>query len=253
MKKIVVVALICMMLFALTACSEGGGSSDSKGKFEIVESAYLVDKDSGDYSIVVIAENSSEIPIKEAFCIEAGFDEDGKKLSSKDTSAAAPFRWLCEGEKEAFVYNTSESGPGDSLLDHYESLPDRLEWKVTQTRADPDLTPLGISVVDCATVEDYDTGADYEITFKNDSEKDYLYDAASMMYQTEAEDFSVEAVAVFRDSEGNIRDAVQMKPRPNMQKDLPANSETVLRCYSNHVCRDDDLSPEYYLYVSNFQ
>jgi hypothetical protein len=102
-------------------------------------------------------------------------------------------------------------------------------------------------------VDDYDEGADYEITIRNDSETDYHYDAQSMYYQTDVMDFNFEVVAVFRDSEGNLRDAVMMNPRPNLQKDLPAGSETNMTFYSNHVCRDEDLTPEYYLCISNYE
>lgn len=251
MKKLAAIGLILIMMFAVSACSGENDTSTSDGTFEILESAYLVDKDSGDYSIVVIVENNSGNPIKEAICLETAFDEDGKKLDSDGISAAATFLWLCDGEKEAYMYNTADV-PGSSILDHYETLPDRLEWKAEQATPDPDLTPLGISIGDCVMVEDYDTGADYEITIRNDSETDYHYDAQSMKYLTDVADFNFEVAAVYRDSEGTIKDAVQMNPRPDLQKDLPAGSETSLTFYSNHVCRDDDLTPEYYLCIGEY-
>lgn len=252
MKKLVVIGLIFMMLLVVSACSGEGGSLGSDGKFDIVESAYLVDKDSGDYSVVVIVENNTGSTIKEALCLETGFDENGKKLNSGGIHAAASFAWISDGEKEAYMYTTADV-PDLNILEHYEALPDKLEWKVTEAKADHDLTPLGISIGECSMVEDYDEGADYEITIRNDSETDYHYDAQSMYYQTDVMDFNFEVVAVFRDSEGNLRDAVMMNPRPNLQKDLPAGSETNMTFYSNHVCRDEDLTPEYYLCISNYE
>lgn len=240
-----------MMIFVLSACSGAGSSLGSDGTFDITESAYLVDKDSDDYSVVVIVENNTGSTIKEAQCQETGFDETGKKLNSGGIHAAASFAWISDGEKEAYMFTTADV-PGLNLLEHYESLPDKLEWRVTEAKADHDLTPLGITVEDCVIVDDYDTGADYEITIRNDSERDYQYDAESMYYQTDLMDFNFEVVAVFRDSEGNIKDAVMMNPRPNLQKDLPADSETSMTFYSNHICRDDDLTPEYYLCISNY-
>jgi len=255
MKKIMNKLFVCLTIMALTVltgCTDTGFFSKSDEKVEVVDSAFLVDRESGEYSIVVIVENKTGNPIKEGFCSETAFDKDGKQMPGQAMHVAAPFAWLCEGERQAYMYTTADV-PGESILDHYETLPDTLEWEVVQATENQELTPLGISVAECIISDDYGDWAEYEITLKNESDTDYGYDMESMYYQSEVADFDLRVVAVFRDDEGTIKDAVLMTPRPVSQKALPANSEESMVFYSNHVCTDETLTPEYYLSIERYE
>ena len=237
------------MLLAFGGCSEiynSDLSPNSEGELEIADSAYFVDKNTGDYSFVVIFENNSSDPIKEGGCSAVAFDEEGSQTMWVDYSLGAFFNWLGTGERTAYMFTTAII-PGESILDRYLSIPDSLEWELEEPVPDAELPSHGLSVAECTMTGDYDNWADYDVTIRNESETDYLYDFQSMMYQSDIADFAIEVVVVYRDADGNIKDAELIPLRPPSQKDIPANSEATMVGYSNHVCRDENLTPEYYI------
>ena len=264
-NRIIIACLICVMLFTFGGCSgtdsiPNVGSSGKKDALEIADSYYYVDKETGDFSFLVVFENNSTDPIREGICTATAYDEEGKSIESikkaeeeaysySDYSAGAFFYWLGTGEKTAHMF-TTDLIPEENLLDHYLSIPDSLEWKINDQTPDPALTPHGLSVAECTMSADYDNWAEYDVTISNDSGTDYLYDPQSMFYKSDIADFTIEVVAVYRDAEGNIKDAELISFRPPSQKDIPANSETTMTSYSNHICRDEALTPEYYISIN---
>lgn len=231
---------------------------------DIVESAYFVDRETGEYTAVVIIQNNEPGMVRSNSYRAKAYDENGDRIKSQsdergDYSMLCDCWWLGNGEKTAYVHssasNASALNDGTGVTDYYVSTPETLEWVADEgfKKMDGTLEPHGLSITDCSLNGSYDDDyGDYSVTIHNGSQKDYVYDPGTGMYMTDKIKFRFEAVAVYRDSDGKIRDGVMMSPDPSQLSDIPAGSDVTFTFYSGHVCADD-LEPEYYLRISSVE
>ena len=135
------------------------------------------------------------------------------------------------------------------ITDRYEAIPDTLEWKIEDgfTRADPELVPHGLSVKDCVLEYGDDVSGTYNVTIQNESGSDYTAGSHNTFTSGDKE-FTIAVIAVYRDEDGKIKDAVEMYALP---ADIPAGSETDLTCVSSYVS-EEDYAPEYYIRITNY-
>ena len=88
------------------------------------------------------------------------------------------------------------------------------------------------------------------MTLHNNSNTDYIRNPDGYGLLVEGTPLSGEVVAVYRDSEGEIKDFTTIGPYADSISDIPAGEDATWYCYSNHVCTDEDLVPEYYFSVT---
>lgn len=253
-----VIAALCAAVLLMGGCGAVNKVKNVAGKnAELLETAYFIDEDTGIYNVVAIVENNTLNPIELGFVNAKAYDGNGERIESVKTDKGdfglgLPFYWLCRGEKTAVV-ETNSGHLDDSnfgMHNHYVDTPASLEWEDGFSGPDPDLVPHGLSVVDCTPYG----GGEFAATIHNGSETDYTYDADSSMYSTPDHSFRFDVVAVYRDTDGKICDAVDMMYSAYVgAEDMPAGSDTVINFYSDHVCEDDSLTPEYYICVTEFE
>ena len=263
-NRIITAMLISVTVLAFTGCSAEDLKSVVKGGADILETAYFYDEDSGVYEAVCIMENNSNKPVKEGLLEATAYDKDGNRIQSVKKEGAdyyfvMSYNWLSEGEKTAALLTNAgfENEEGMSILDHYTEVPASLEWSAVQGGAekDSDLAPHGLSVKACEpdTAKDGWFGDDsgvYNVTLHNDSETDYVFNEDEFCYQMDSTLFSFKIVAVYRDSEGEIKDVemiqdVGLDP-PSV---IPAGGDIEMEGLSAYKCDDDSLTPEYYVYI----
>lgn len=270
MKRTITLIVIAIMIsttaLELSGCSTESLKSVVKNGADILESAYFYDEEKGTYEAVCILENNSSMPVKEAILEATAYDKDGNRIKSVkkdgiDYGFLMSYSWLSKGEKTAAVITNAgfENDEGMKMMDQYTEVPVSLEWAAAQgmTKKESNMVPHGLSIKSCEldTAKDGWYGEDtsvYSVTLRNDSETDYVYNEDDMCFQADTTLLSFEVVAVYRDPEGNIKDVECIQDAGiNTPDVIPAGSETVMEMHSLYRCKDDSLTPEYYLYIDS--
>lgn len=262
---IIVAILITVTVLAFTGCSIDKLKSAVKEGADILESAYFYDEDTGTYEVVCILENNTMSPLQSGLLESRAFDKDGNRINTVvadglDGGLCIGYNWLATGEKTAAMLTNAgwEDEEGYDILDHYKEAPDSLEWveSAGMTRKDPNLKPHGLSIKAC----EYDASKDgwygddsvYNVTLHNDSEADYVFNADEFCYETDSIKFSFKIVAVYRNAEGEIKDAELIEYTGNNTPSvIPAGEDVVMQGNSYNRCDDDSLTPEYYVYIDS--
>lgn len=242
-------------------------------KGDILESEYIIDKESGEFTTVVIVQNNSDYTLLENLYMPDAYDENGNKIeeySEDEGSITSQFGlsslcyWLGSGEKTALVNSScterSAYNDGNKITDFYKAMPEKLDWHLTQSY-DKQLMALagelgshGLSVSECREIYTDTDYAEYEVTIHNDSSTDYTGDPSDGTFRNDAGEyeFTFCVAAVYRDSEGKIRDAVKMVPFFETEEVIAAGSDTTLTFSSNHSCYED-FEPEYYICITELK
>ena len=259
---IVVVTATVLLLPGCKVIEKSMKMTQDKG--EVLESAYFVDKDTGEYTAVVIIQNNGPSTLRNNWYSANAYDENGDRIEAQSNeygnyALMGECNWLGSGEKTAIIHSSSSNlsafNEGRSITDYYVSTPEKLEWSADGDfrKEDATLEPHGLSVTDCSLTDimEEDNGR-YSVTIHNDSNTDYVFDSESYMYKTDKIRFRFDAAVVYRDSDGNIQDGIMLNSDPLQLADIPAGSDVTFTFLSSHVC-SDDLKPEYYLIISDIE
>ena len=265
----IVAALVCIAVLLFTGCDKVGDvKSVLKSDADILESAYFYDEDTGAYRSVVIVQNNTANPIEYGFFFARAFDENGERINSVKTAEGdfalmGTCYWLSKGEKNAVIF-TNDGIVGDdsfdgmnSILDHYTAVPATLEWEMESgSRKDPNLLPHGLSLTG---IEPYQSDVwfegdymEYMATIHNDSDIDYTFNDDIFEYAGGGKRLGFVIVAVYRDAEGKICDMQEIKYTGlGGMPDLAAGSDTEIYVMADHTVKDESLTPEYYISITN--
>ena len=261
---IIVTILITVTALAFTGCSVDKLKSAMKDGVDILESAYFYDEDTGVYKVVCIIENNTMSTLDNGILESRALDKDGNRINTvvtdgSDGGLCIGYNWLGTGEKTAGMLTNEgwEDVEGD-ILAHYKEAPDSLEWveAAGMSSKAPNLKPHGLSVKAC----EYDAAKDgwygddsvYNVTLHNDSETDYVFNNGEFCYETDSIKFSFKIVAVYRNADGEIKDAALIEYTGNNTPSvIPAGEDVVMEGNSSYRCEDDSLTPEYYIYIDN--
>ena len=243
-------------------------------KGDILESAYFVDKETGEFKTVVIIQNNSEEMLLQNLYKAYAFDENGNSIEEYEEEDASGMTvqygvsalcyWLGSGEKTALAWTSdfdiSSYDMGNKITDCYKSIPETLEWELTESYDKQlmatwakSLQPHGLSVKECSVAYAEQGYTEYEVTLHNDSNTGYTGDSSSR-FTTDTGEFQFEfrVVAVYRDSDGNIKDVISMLPMSDQETEIAAGSDASLLCFSMRT-NIYDPDPEYYIYISDLQ
>lgn len=258
MKRNITAAFISVIMLVSLMLLSGCGSaaekaSDLAPKSLIRESAYFPGED-GAYNVVLIVENNGMLPIEYGIIEGIAKDKDGNPIKSvKDGEETLSFSLsyyrLGKGEKTAICMDSGLQM--DSILDYFEEVPAKFEWEQSYVEKGAKIVPYGISVTACEDVDTGEYGDEHEfmVTLHNDSETDYVYDHDAVDFIAGDKYFSAAVVAVYRNADGEIKDAVKMDPYEPEAKDIPAGGDVSMPFHSSHFCEDSELTPEYYFSV----
>jgi hypothetical protein len=265
----IVAALVCIAMLLFTGCDKVGDvKSVLKSDADILESAYFYDEDTGAYRSVVIVQNNTANPIEYGYFFARAFDENGERINSVktaegDSALLGTCYWLSKGEKNAVIFTNDGIVDDDnfdgmnSILDHYTAVPATLEWEMDSgSRKDPNLPPHGLSltgiepyVSDLGFEGDY---MEYMATIHNDSDIDYTFDDDNFEYAGGGKRIGFDIVAVYRDADGNIRDMQKISYTGlGGMPDIAAGSDTEIYVMANHTVKDESLTPEYYISITD--
>lgn len=262
----VVAALICIAALLFTGCDKIESIKKATGtEADILESAYFYDEDTGAYRTVAIVQNNTMNPIKMGFIVARAYDENGERIEhvmdgEMESPLLGSYYWLCIGEKSAVILCNDgySDDPFFNILSHYTAVPATLEWENDGgSRQDPELVPHGLSITGIEPYYDSSVWfegdyAEYTATIHNGSETDYTFDDGAFEYIWNGKKFSFNIVAVYRNAEGEICDMQEMQYTGiNGMPDLPAGSDTELYVFANHTVKDDSLTPEYYISITD--
>lgn len=105
---------------------------------------------------------------------------------------------------------------------------------------------------DIINVPDAVLVGEYMATIHNDSETDYTFDDDSFKYIADEKSFEFSIDAVYKDDEGKICDLQQLfYTGLGGVPDLPAGSDTELYVFANHTVKDESLTPECYITITD--
>ena len=258
MKRIVstalMLALITAAVMALTGCQ---GVTDPANDKSILETSYMVDKETGEFTAVVIIRNNEKNTIFENMYMGNAFDENGDAIDARtdevdgqniDYSLFDTCCWLGSGEKTALVITSKESGSEETILDYYNEIPDKIEWETTGVDYDGTLEPHGLSITDCIETYSGEYGTEYEITIHNDSNTDYALEPSLGTLIADGRPFTFSIGVVYRDSDGSIKDASDLYIDFEQQGGIDAGSDKTYTGFTGKTA-DTDLEPEFYIKI----
>ena len=262
MKRIKHSALILILIFAAMMTLQGCvATTDPEKDTSVIENAYLVDKETGEFTSVAIIQNNEKDTIRENMYMGFAYDENGESIASYeieengmvvDCCLFDVINWLGSGEKTVIAHSSrhgvSHYNEGHNIQDFYTSIPDKLEWKASGLGYDSMLKPHGLSITDYTETYSEFGYLEYEVTIHNGSETDYTYNSTLDALMSDTRGFIMNIVAVYRDSEGNIRDFEEMRPEYEKDGGIAAGSDATYKLYANDVL-EADLTPEFYLTV----
>ena len=135
LRRLLALTLAVITALGLTSCSSIKDSMG--GGVEITESAYIVDKETGDYRALLIAENNGDSVMKEIVFSADGYDADGNRIELVEHEEEDGAKWhqelaascylLGPGQKTAYVASNLDTEEND-LQSCYKTIPDKLEW-----------------------------------------------------------------------------------------------------------------------------
>ena len=275
MKRNKLTALMLALMMAAVMALPGCGTVEETNKQaaekgEILESAYLVDKETGEFTAVVIVENNAEYMMLENLYVADAYDENGESIEeyqeeegsiTQEHGLSAECFWLDSGEKTALAVSSdmdiSSYNFGNKITDYYKAMPETLEWRLAQSYDKQlmaawgkDLEPHGLSVSECSVDYSEEGYSEYVVALHNDSNTGYSCDPSTGNFVTDTGEFEFELrlVAVFRDTEGNIKDAITMVPMSGQESEIAAGSDSTLMFYSLRSYAEDS-EPEYYINI----
>lgn len=255
-KRVSLIAvLICIAMLLFTGCEQiESVKKATSNEADILETAYFYDQDTDTYRTVLIIQNNTMNPIKTGYVTAKAYDENGERIEEvKDGpynyALMGPYYWLGTNEKAALIFtNDGIAGTGtefSSILDHYTAVPATLEWESEKgARQDPNQLPHGLSV----TSVEPPYSSDFTVTIHNDSENDYTSDEGTFEFTGGGKRFRLVVVAIYRDAEGKICDAQELK-YGGYGGSLPAGGDGQIFLYTDHTVSDESLTPEYYISI----
>ena len=261
MKRIVITALILVLITAsvmtLTGCQ---GVIDLKNDNGIIETSYMVDKETGEFTAVAIIQNNKKDTIFEGMYMAHAYDENGSSIEAKtrehdgqeiDCSLFDTCCWLGSGEKTAIVITSKEPGNDETILDYYNEIPDKIEWEATGMNFDGTLEPHGLSITECRETYSGENGTEYEITIHNDSSTDYALEPALGTLIADMRPFTFSIGVVYRDSDGKIKDAKDLYIDFEQQGGIDAGSDKTYTGFTGNTgnTAEEDLEPEFYIMI----
>ena len=258
MKRLVIttliLALITASVMALTGCQGVNLSVNDKS---IVETAYMVDKETGEFTAVAIIQNNEKSTIFENMYMADAYDENGGSIEAKtdevdgqeiDHSLFDTCCWLGSGEKTALVITSKEPGIEETILDYYNEIPDKIEWENTGANYDGSLEPHGLSITESRETYSGVNGTEYEITIHNDSDTDYTLEPSLGALIADDRPFTFSIGVVYRDSDGKIKDAKDLYIDFEQQGGIDAGSDKTYTGFTGNTA-DAALEPEFYIAI----
>lgn len=262
MKRIKHSALILILIFAAMMTLQGClANTDPEKDTSVIETAYLVDKETGEFTSVAIIQNNEKDTIRENLYMGFAYDENGESIASyekeengmdMDCCLFDAVDWLGSGEKTVIARSSlncvSPYNDGQNIQDFYTAIPDKVEWKASGLGYDGMLKPHGLSITDYTELYSELGYSEYEVTVHNSSETDYTYNSTLDALMSDTRAFTMDIVAVYRDSEGNIIDFVDLYPDYSQDGGIAAGSDVTYMLYSEYAL-EADPTPEFYITV----
>ena len=254
-KVIAVVLTLIMTLVLLPSC----GGSVTPEDIEVVEDALIVDKDTGDYTAVVIAKNNGTATAREVDMEGTALDKDGNVIPSmsdaEGTICLMPyFGTLAPGEQGVWFESTIPFGEGATIYGIYQDIPASIEWKVTETPRAKIKGSAGVEITGVEAGEAYTDSSgllttDYSITLQNNGKIDYKPGSGDRMPDTKYGQAWIRIVCLYRDANGNIAGASELTPDSGEDLSLaPGESKTTK--WTNVGQYYPDIEPELYINVT---
>lgn len=252
-------ALVLAALF-MPACGGGKPAADPDvSTVEITDSALIVDRDTGDYTAVVIVQNNGDSAVDDITVEGTALDKDGGTIQPASDAEGliglSPyFGTVQPGERDAWIETSQPFGNGSTILGVFEDIPDTIDWKVTGVRAAKMKKSMGLSITgfeagEAVTDEDGAVSASYTVTIQNSGDSDCEFSPGTQFCTTDQGDVWVRMIAVYRDGEGKIRGATELIPAAGENMSCAAGESSTFKCF-NAGPYFDDPNPELYLSVA---
>ena len=262
MKRIKHSTLILILIFAAMMTLQGCQTPTNPEKDNsVIENVYLVDKETGEFTTVAIIQNNEKDTIRENLYMGFAYDENGESIASyekeengmdMDCCLFGVVDWLGSGEKTVIARSSlncvSPYNDGQNIQDFYTAIPDKVEWKASGLGYDGMLKPHGLSITDYSEIYSELGYSEYEVTVHNSSETDYTYNSTLDALMSDTKAFTMDIVAVYRDSEGNIIDFVDLYPDYSQDGGIAAGSDVTYKLYATYA-EEADLTPEFYITI----
>lgn len=254
-KTLSIILILIITLALLPSC----GGSVTPEDIEVVEDVLIVDKDTGDYTAVVIAQNNGTATAREIDMEGIALDKDGNTIPSmsdaEGTICLMPFfGTIAPGEQGVWFESTVPFGEGATIYSVYQDIPASMSWNVTEVSRAKIKDAAGIEITGVEAGEAYtdENGlltAGYNITLQNKGKIDYKPGSGNQMSDTKYGQAWIRIICLYRDADGSIVGASELMDESGEALSLaPGESKTTK--WTNVGQYYPELEPEMHISVT---
>ena len=255
-KTLAVILTLIVTVSLLPSC----GGNVTPEDIEIVEEAFIADKDTGDYTAILVIKNNADVAVQDPILEGTALDKDGNAIEQLADaegflSIIPSFGTVQPGEQDVWYESNVAQNTGVTIYDIYADFPEKMEWEVTEVTPSRVKEPAGLEITGSVAGEPYTDmdgypTVDYEITLQNNGNIGYTYDPEYMLApKTKYGNALVRIICLYRDDNGNIAGASELVAKDSQAVCLePGESSTTT--WTNIGQYHPELKPELHVSVT---